>query len=1200
MRKIFVVGCGGSGAKTLAYMMDQLKTTLAEKLPERYPSPKDVKLPRAWQFVSVDVPTSPESAGANLPNVSEAGGRYISCGSTERYYPVDTAVSNQLGSRRELGTIASWALPNPESETTVISAGAGQYRSIGRMLILSKLQEVQQELRKSWDVLFTGETDRELADLRNQLYNETSSGADSSQSQPLVFVVSSMAGGAGASMALDICRLLTGLEGIAVGNTSLFMVTPDIFSQLSPDAVAGANPNALAMFSELLAAQLGSATESDQRIFQALGVPVGGDSVPVGRIFPVGVRSGENGALLGDGQADTVYRALGRALAALVADDGALEDYKRYTLGNRGGASADQSRFAWGTAEPKNVPWGTLGYAQLSMGRDRYAEYAAQRLARSAVERLLRGHYDKSDESPADLQIKKRLDNNRNGLDNQLHRIMPLPGQSEGWINQMFQGVVERWTQRMMGVVQDQIPNAQNKRGSEWVIDVTRALQISSSMVDNDQRQELYSGVAEWASAGILQEGLLGLLRSEIAKFGVPYGSALLLDIRHKIEDNLVAELRQLSDRRAPQAVVLDETQRAALESDRGRIDDSTKWTQEIVAKIAPQLRNRAMAMIAQHMASVLHDFVSNFITPLQRNIQMGHADLEDAMTKTSDSDLGVAQLKTNVPALWPDESQNTVPTRFSQAANEVFLTEVDSFVGQFITDITQSARTEEIHNFDYEQALNVSAQRVVSGNWESLSGSEAAPRDLIRLIEVWVARDLAYDPENSGEHRDPRPARFQFNISSAEVLERARQYIRRPGFSFQQFISSSLRDFVTAPGLSESERGARRQQVLSKFSEAMTYALPLAQINTQLVRAIYNDEVRYEFNFSQIPFGGDELGDSLKQAVRDYPNHRPADITKPLGSALVNQGEERHIDIFGSYPNYVPIVFDSLLPPIEKQWRQTAGTRSEFWNGRRARPLPAALPMTDTERLAMVKGWYIGRIIGRIYFPETLDTADTTPVQIHEEQSKQWVNFDTPLLTPVSRFRAGLDWLPSLLESVSLAWARSGEQPLFRSVQPYILLRQLWDDAPSPSLGGRTTRGRRLLHEWLYNGERMAGEVNQIAGTGVGATPAERLEITRAWLQRQHEIAQAYVPSAKLGEGRLFNTADRPFADITDRSVSAKVPVFADIAPDVTEATADIINILEACLQAGPPQAETGFVPTFDPRAAQSGAADLPGAGEF
>lgn len=60
MKKILVIGCGGSGAKTLAYMMDQLKTMLAEKLPEHYGSGKSWELPKAWQFVLIDSPSTPE------------------------------------------------------------------------------------------------------------------------------------------------------------------------------------------------------------------------------------------------------------------------------------------------------------------------------------------------------------------------------------------------------------------------------------------------------------------------------------------------------------------------------------------------------------------------------------------------------------------------------------------------------------------------------------------------------------------------------------------------------------------------------------------------------------------------------------------------------------------------------------------------------------------------------------------------------------------------------------------------------------------------------------------------------------------------------------------------------------------------------------------------------------------------------------
>lgn len=1202
MHKVLVVGCGGSGAKTLAYMMDQLKTTLAERLPERYDSPKDVDLPRAWQFVSVDVPTVAERPGKNLANVPEAGGRYISCGSSDRYATVDTAVSNQLASRGELGTIASWALENPAAETTPISAGAGQYRSIGRMLFLSKLQETQQELKKSWDVLSGGETDRELADLRSALYGRAEHSGESAKEQPLVFVVSSMAGGAGASMAIDVCRLLTGLEGNAVSLNSLFMVTPDIFSQVSRDQVAGTNPNALAMFAELVAAQLGSATEEDKRLFNALGVAVGDDDIPVGRIFPVGVRSGENGAMLGDGKPDTVYRALGRGLAALLSDEQSMGHYKAFTLGNRGTFDADTNYFAWGSSEPKNVPWGSFGYAQLSMGRDRYAEYAAQRLARKSVERLLKGHYDPTDESPADVQIQKRLDNNSGSLDARLHEFLPEKGNAGNWIYQAFQKVIEDWTRSMTQRLSEQMPLGQNKRGSEWVLDVNRTLQGISAQIDQDQKKELYQGVSAWASPEGIQTLLLNLLRDEIGKYGVPYGSALLQRIRSRIATTVLGELRGIYSSMSPQAVVLNDQRRADLEGNRARIDDTSAYVQEIVSDAAPQIRSRAVGHIAHRLEAALEDFLRNFIDPLDRKIRESHLELEKHTELTSDVNLGVAQLKTDVPALWPDESQSEVPKRFSQAANEVFLTEVDSFVDQFVADIIQSAKTEEQQDYDYDRALEISAERVVSGEWEALSGSEKAPRDLLRLLDVWVARELSRDPDNQGMSRDPRPARFDFRISTNDILERARQYIRRPGFSFQQFISSSLREFVTSPALTEHERRVRRQTVLSKFSEAMTYALPLAQINSQLVQAIYGKEVSYNFNFSRIPFGGDEVGSMLEQAVRDYPNHHPSDVTQPLGTALSNQGEERSIDIFGSYPNYAPIVFDSLLPPIEKQWRQTTGTRVEFWHGRRARSLVAALPLSDADRKAMVLGWYIGRLTGQVNSPGTLDTSDNTPVQIFDENSGTWTDFDVPMLTPVSRFRQTLDWLPNLLESVSLAWARVGEQPVFGSMKPYMLLRQLWDAEPEPSKPGRTTRGQRLLHEWLYNGERKSGELHMIPGTEPAATMEARYAAVKEWLEKQNAIAQAYIPSSRLGAG-LLRTAnnDRPYGDITDRELASQVPVFADLAIDVAEATARIAEVLEDCRHQGPPTTQPTLMPT-SPFAggSSSGTPAMPGAGEF
>ncbi|WP_288813043.1 tubulin-like doman-containing protein [uncultured Corynebacterium sp.] len=1192
MKKVLIIGCGGSGAKTLAFMMDQLKTMLAERLPEKYASPRDVKLPAAWQFVSIDVPTAPEKAGKNLANVAEAGGRYISCGSSGRYAAIDNAVSNSLGARGELGSIASWALANPEEETTPISAGAGQYRGIGRMLLLSKLRDVQKELAQSWQTLFNAETDRELNDLAAELSGNAQHNADTSKDVPLVFVVSSMAGGAGASMAIDVCRMLNSLEGNSVSLNSLFMVTPDIFHKISADQVPGANPNALAMFGELVAAQFGAATESDRRIFEALGIQIAKETIPVGRVFPVGVRSGEQGTQLGDGEASTVYRALGRGLAALMIDDGAMQDFVAFTLGNKGSLEMDSTNYGWGATDPKNVPWGSYGYAQLSMGRDRYAEYAAQRLARFAVGKLLEGHLDPSDPSSGDVQIKRLLDNNQPLFYSNLGKVLPAPGEHVGmWILSYFNSPVSDWASRMATSLQGQLPPGNNLRGSEWAAQVHQVIGAFNGQVRNADRSALDSAVFDWANVTELQEGLVQTIREEVARYGAPYGAAVLERIRHYVKDDLLHKLRELGS--APSPVTVPST---VDQLGKNKVTETSSLAQEIVSSAHGTLKHVAGSAIARNMALVLEDFVPHFLEPLQLEMSKQTTNLVKSAELQHDSGLGIAQLKTDVPNLWPEESP-FVPDRFSQAANEVFLTEVKDFPEQFQSDMIQAVSGE--HDIvDYSTALRTASQNVIDGDWKSLADVEPAPRDLLTITEPWVSKHLVRDPHNHNVLREPRPARLEFRIKSADVLSRSRAYIARRGFSFHHFITASLRDYVINPGLTDHERAMRRRNLINKFELAMKNALPLAQVNRDLVRKLYNSEVNYKFNFSKIPFEGDALAEELQAAVRRFPNFRPAEDSKPLGAALSNQGEERAIDIFGSYPNYAPIVFSSLLPPIRQQWQKTAGSRVGFWKSRRARPLPAALPMSEAERQAMIAGWYVGRLTGRVIFPATLDVDDDHSVQIFDSERKAWTEFEAPMLTPPSQLRHGLDWLPSLLESSSLAWTAVGEGNLFESVRPYVELRRLYDSANSPSKGARKLEGERVLREWLFSGERPADNINQIPGTEKGVDVEQRKDAAIAWLEKQRNFTENYVPTDVLQKGHLQTSHARPFADIRDRDLAAKVPVYADIAPDVYVMLGKLIEMLESAYQSGDPALDQAQIPQSVKPSDSS--FQLPGDGEF
>lgn len=1174
MKKVLIVGCGGSGAVTLAYMMDQLKTMLAERLPERYNSPRDVKLPAAWQFVSVDVPVAPEKAGKNLANVAEAGGHYVSCGSPARYASVDSTVSHSLANKSALGAVASWAIADPNQETTPISAGAGQYRAIGRMLLLSKLNLVQKELKNAWQVLFNAETDRELSELSAQLSGNNVHDADQSKGTPLVFVISSMAGGAGASMAIDICRLLSSLNGNSVALNSLFMVTPDIFGKIDEDKVAGANPNALAMFAELVSSQLGAAAETDRRLFEALGITLNDESIPVGRVFPVGVRSGVEGKELGDGEARTVYRALGRGLAALMIDSKAMGTFEAHTLGNRGGLTGDRNLYGWGVpdAEEKNIPWGSYGYAQLSMGRDRYAEYAAQRLARQAVNKILQGHIDPNEDAAGDVQIRRLMDNNAALYFKELEKVLPTTQRVDDWLLNYFRQSIDAWSAEQLDSLRRQLPPGHNMRGNEWAGHVHQTVAAFNQQLQQANTIRLYGAVNQWAMPENVQEGFLRVVRREIARYGAPYGTAVVERILQNIREGIIPKLRNLT---GPVKIMVPET---INRLGKNRVADTTSLVQEVLNSAQYSLRFVAGAHIANLMVQVLEDFCPNFVEPLLRIMREELRELEKVAELQQDSSLGIAQLKTDVPNLWPEES-NLVPNRFDQAANEVFLTEVREFPSQFQSDLIRSVSTESFQP-DYNTSLHLAAQKVIDGEWESLAGAEQAPANLLRLVEPWVAKVLVRDPE-SGVLREPHQSRFDFNIGSGAVLSRSRGYIYRRGFSFHEFITQSLRDYVMNPALAESERADRRRHFISKFELTMRNALPLAQVNEELVERIYKREVSYNFNFSTIPFEGDVLADELQASVARFPNFSTTDSTRPLENYLANQGEERSIDIFGSYPNYAPIVFSSLLPGIRDQWQRTPGTRASFWQSRRARPLPAAVPMHPAERRAMIGGWYVGWITGRLIFPQgqKLDVSDTEPIQVFDSERGRWLSFEAPMLTPPSRLRSPLDWLPSILESESLAWTAVHEAPLFESIRPYVELRKLYDSASTPTVGSRTLEAQRLLNAWIFTGNRPTDH-NAIFPEAPDTTPEQRRDEAIAFLEKHRNFTQAYVPSDILFDGSAQGVyQEREFADVRDRGIASILPFYADLAPDINEMLASLIDLVKAAYNDGDPakrQAQT------------------------
>jgi hypothetical protein len=136
LRPFLLVGVGGSGGKTLR----ALKQTLELELMQRGWTGG---WPKAWQLLHVDSPTNQDGASFPAPFLP-----------TEYYQGLvttGTAYKQAYGAVALPGKIPSELLPDVEkplpsaNEVKIpIALGAGQYRAIGRTIVLAKLSEVRQ------------------------------------------------------------------------------------------------------------------------------------------------------------------------------------------------------------------------------------------------------------------------------------------------------------------------------------------------------------------------------------------------------------------------------------------------------------------------------------------------------------------------------------------------------------------------------------------------------------------------------------------------------------------------------------------------------------------------------------------------------------------------------------------------------------------------------------------------------------------------------------------------------------------------------------------------------------------------------------------------------------------------------------------------------------------------------------------------
>lgn len=1144
MRKFLVVGCGGSGGTTLRYMMDQLRADLRAY--------GILELPAAWQFLQVDVPTAPESS-TGLGSIRDLGGRYHSVSSPGNAYTlVANNVEQSLAARAALRGLLGWTpVPKESAAQVPVTNGAGQFRAIGRMLTLTDLSDIWAEMRRAWEQLKSPDAWGKLPQRYPGNYDP--------ELEPIPIVVGSMAGGSGASMFLDVCRLLGRLPQLNRADLAVFLYTADVFSSLPESQRTGVDGNALGAIGEIIAAQTRASDETDRDLFTALGLPPEvGNEPAFGRVIPIGSAIGGDGAKFGDGTMAGVYRGLGRALAATVSSDAATEQYVHSKIENPTASAMDRNVLGWGT-DSAVLPWGSFGYASLSLGRDRYAEYASQRLSRNAVDRLVKGHVNPTSQLPATEQLNKAVEDQWETI---LERLrFPSSGANvRAWFtnvafpSQVREAEARRASQEAVDMMEAEAP----ARAAAWVESVRVRLPHFQQGAIAKVREGAYLWASAWTvelESTIQEEFLLAMTQT-----GVPYARAVVRRLREQLGP-VIDELRLASADGIGQPLALDGEVVSRAAALRKTTIGSNHAIAEIIGKgyvvSAQKSLNREAARLG---AEVLYSFANDVLAGLERTSDHALLDLERAQ-KDGSSEAGLAQLATDSYPEWPQESE-VVPSRFDHADNEVLLTTSREFPAQFRADVLASVPDVSL----YELARDKMVSEVIIGRWQTTGGA-LGHFDVLMQSGAWRPAVLPVEATNRTPTPASKPA-YELAVAPGAILERARQHLRRPDQPFQRFSGQSIDEFLQDPTQPASIRAARADEFVSRFVETMRLARPLVGVSPPMVQVMHPlSSLHYDYSFGDIPVPREAPVVQRIMSMLESDSTLDSSTLTRFGSSLREGARDNRIAIFGSYPKYSPLVFSSLLEQIQNRW---AGAPQQalpdLWMWKRTRPLPASLAMGADEQRAMVAGWFLGRLLGAVVVPE--DDRSTDPVQVWDFREARWLAFPARLLTPPARFRGRDDWLPAVLESHSLAIVQCNGDVNLSALRPYVALRGIYDDSREEPQGPYgDPSGAAGLAAWLADGTWPSGQASEVVPSaglvGPAASPQQRADAAREWLLAVAQYVGDQYLTAGSGVGALAERRVR----INNVGDLKTAPMFAEIAELVHSVLHQLVALVDTAM---------------------------------
>ncbi|HEU4916063.1 MAG TPA: tubulin-like doman-containing protein [Acidimicrobiia bacterium] len=995
MRSFLVIGLGGSGGKTIRY----LKQSLGEWLGEiGWPS----GLPQGWQFLHIDTPSTQEAP--LLPGRPELLPPIEYMSLHRDGVPFGTVVERLT--RKQTNFDGWWV--DPDFMNVPIAHGAGQYRAIGRVLGLDQQERIHTAIQGKITALRTADALGELQRLRATA-DEEGSGTYEERGEPVLMIVSSLAGGTGAGLFLDIADMLRAEGEQWLDNSFGILYAADVFQSLAAGARAGVHPNTAAALAELLGG-----------VYAGGRVSVAGEEREISRSGPafsflVG-HANTSGVVFGD-QTD-VYRVMGRCLSAVMTDPQVQDDFVVYTAANwqsSAGTYGDRGGPMHMLMEPPYVGMlQGLGYAEVDLGVDRFKQYSERRIVRDAVDTLVNGHrlategLDRYEGLTPDVIAQELAADRLTGFlknveitergQNQVVDAIALPLRERqvitgGLAEKVYQGAVENVGAR--------------GRIDEWLAAIVEEAELLAPGENERYDTRLRERARVWTNE------VSGRLLRETGSIASVYGLPVVSELLELVRSEVRAACDDLENERI-EFESFSSHVRSNVQSAFGELSGQLGSEHEAVRMAAAQAVDTLVFQRMEEKSrfisrALLLDFDESVVMPLMEAVRLALGDLQ---RKLDPADVEAAPVDG-----WPRHN----PKRDQAVSDDLI---PGKTVAMVIDPKSFPALFDELLTSTLGVDYGAPAERwrtvrhaVVTGNYlvESQPTDRrlgAQVREMFEVVDQWQPSEailLGGEPD--------RPARYRLHLERDELVLRARAWLTREGTDFDDFLFQGLRSYLQEPDRKVPAAVVRDREraFQSALEAAFEAAEPLVHVDPVLLSEVHDRVLTTHAVPGEIPLKNHRL----ERWVTQFLDSKLADRSDGIHDNVTQSDRVKRISIYSMLEGALhPAVFRSLIDPIADGYAAASrATRlRDFWKWRRSRPLARAIPLPMPMVRALVRGWFIARFLGLL---TVVQENGSTLVRVEKGRGGPMIE-SPPLVTTPGENRPRQ--LGAFLETLALA----------------------------------------------------------------------------------------------------------------------------------------------------------------------------------